>query len=661
MSNLQKSLFDYLGDSTQRCHVSPGKPEADSIDVICRAINVNNNQPGWPDRFGRALHAYINSNHCKSIRTLSLFSGAGGLDIGFSDLGFDIVESVEIENTFCETLKNNTGNGKYFSNSSVNCIDIRKYTVDHLKDIDFIIGGPPCQTFSAAGRRANGVLGTTDARGVLFKEYVRILKELSPKGFLFENVYGIVGAQGGEPWKEIIDCFSEIGYRLFYRIIDAADYGVPQHRERLIIVGLKSGSFKFPKPTHGPDSINKTPFYNAKTAVAGVVLSDEEKRIGIGGKLGNLLFDIPPGLNYSFYTEKLGHPKPIFAWRSKFSDYLYKADPDTPVRTIKASGGAYTGPFHWDNRKFSIAEHKRLQTFPDVYNISGSNQAVLKQIGNSVPPQLARMLALAIRMQVFGTSFPFKLPLLEQNEKLGFRERKRELTEVYIAKAKTALAGSAQNEIDISSVTFKNQYSVSMDEEFELTVSDKQDKEYRVSIEWDSSKIEINIRDKAYRCKKASATLDIKPALNWIISSPNVHINIYSNGIESITVAWKVFESELNKRNIKADLVQLNGYYQYQPLLSNELVMNKPAIYSEQLIKITSGIGVSNIMTTNEMSAVYAIDKVNVLDFAVFLRKLGYEIRNHKTNPQIPEDCWLIPYTFPTLTKLSVQLRKSLS
>ena len=122
-----------------------------------------------------------------------------------------------------------------------------------------------------------------------------------------------------------------------------------------------------------------------------------------------------------------------------------------------------------------------------------------------------------------------------------------------------------------------------------------------------------------------------------------------------------MFESELNKRNIKADLVQLNGYYQYQPLLSNELVMNKPTIYREQLIKVTSGIGVSNIMTTNEMSVVYAIDKVNVIDFAVFLRKLGYEIRNHKTNPQIPEDCWLIPYTFPTLTKLSVQLRKSLS
>ena len=90
----------------------------------------------------------------------------------------------------------------------------------------------------------NSVLGTTDARGVLFREYVRLLQELSPVGFLFENVYGIIGAQGGEAWKEILESFSDVGYKLYYRIVDAADYGVPQHRERLIIVGLKDGEFK---------------------------------------------------------------------------------------------------------------------------------------------------------------------------------------------------------------------------------------------------------------------------------------------------------------------------------------------------------------------------------------------------------------------------------
>lgn len=189
----------------------------------------------------------VKENNIPPIRTLSLFSGAGGLDIGFSDVGFDIVDSVEIERKFCYTLELNTGEGRRFNNSKVNCIDIREFSGKDLGKIDFIIGGPPCQTFSAAGRRANGVLGTTDARGVLFKEYVRLLEELSPKGFLFENVYGIIGAQCGEAWKEILQAFSNVGYKLFYRIVDAADYGVPQHRERLIIVGLKGWEFQISK------------------------------------------------------------------------------------------------------------------------------------------------------------------------------------------------------------------------------------------------------------------------------------------------------------------------------------------------------------------------------------------------------------------------------
>ena len=100
----------------------------------------------------------------------------------------------------------------------------------------------------------------------------------------------------------------------------------------------------------------------------------------------------------------MGHPNLVFAWRSKFSDFLYKADSYTPIRTIKAQGGQYTGPFHWNNRTFSIAGHKRLQTFPDNYDISGNKQTQLHQIGNSVPPQLARILAMSIRHQVYGTT-----------------------------------------------------------------------------------------------------------------------------------------------------------------------------------------------------------------------------------------------------------------
>ena len=182
-----------------------------TFNALCDALGCENNTPGWPDKFGCALRKWLKENNIPSIRTLSLFSGAGGLDIGFSDAGFDIIDSVEIEEKFCETLELNTGEGKQFPHSLVNCIDIREFSGKDIGHVDFIIGGPPCQTFSAAGRRANGVLGTTDARGVLFREYVRLLKELSPKGFLFENVYGIVGAQNGEAWK---DCFIELSMLL---------------------------------------------------------------------------------------------------------------------------------------------------------------------------------------------------------------------------------------------------------------------------------------------------------------------------------------------------------------------------------------------------------------------------------------------------------------
>ena len=258
------------------------KTYGDSASVICKSLGCSVNTPGWPDVFGCALRCFLRQSGDRPIRTLSLFSGAGGLDIGFADVGFKIIQSVEIEKKFCETLELNSGEGKRFQDSKVSCIDIREFSSEGLGKIDFIIGGPPCQTFSAAGRRANGVLGTTDARGMLFREYVRLLRETSPKGFLFENVYGITGAQNGEAWREIKDAFQHAGYHIFYRILDAADYGVPQHRECLIIVGLRTGSFRFPRPTHGPDSIDKTPFYNAGTAVNGVKLTEDEAKPGLG-------------------------------------------------------------------------------------------------------------------------------------------------------------------------------------------------------------------------------------------------------------------------------------------------------------------------------------------------------------------------------------------
>ena len=627
-----------------------------SFSAICDLLGCENNTPAWPDRFGEAIKRFLCSDNQTPIRTLSLFSGAGGLDIGFSDVGFEIVSSVEIEEKFCETLELNTGSGKRFEKSTVNCIDIREFTGKDLGKIDFIIGGPPCQTFSAAGRRANGVLGTTDTRGVLFREYVRLLQELSPKGFLFENVYGIVGAQNGEAWKEIIDSFSSVGYKLFYRILDAADYGVPQHRERLIIVGIREGIFKFPRPTHGPDSIDNEPFYNAETALGGVVVTESEQSNRLGGRFASLLDDIPPGLNYSFYTEEMGHPNPIFAWRSKFSDFLYKADPNTPVRTIKASGGAYTGPLHWDNRFFTYEEYKRLQTFPDDYQISGSKQIAVKQIGNSVPPQLGRMLALAIRTQVFETKFPFNLSLLEEGEELSFRKNKRDLTKIYRQKAEMAIKALKTKE---KALPDSRNYYCAIGDNFKYTEVKKANADFHIDVKWGET-LEIIVAEMPCTDEQIIEIVAKPNGDKWALDVPQVVLRVYSKKALGVTAAWKAFERELINNSIKADLVQLNGYYHSTPNFSCSAIISEEYQNGFILKSILEGENVSKIVDTTTLANSWGIEISQVMDVAEYLKSIGYEIRNNSTNPQIEEGCWLIPYAFPTLTYLSVQLWKKL-
>lgn len=626
-----------------------------AFNAICDSLGCENNTPAWPDRFGQAVGRWLALNNIPKIRTLSLFSGAGGLDIGFSDIGFDIVDSVEIERKFCDTLELNTGEGKRFINSKVNCIDIREFSGENLGKIDFIIGGPPCQTFSAAGRRANGVLGTTDARGVLFKEYVRLLQELLPKGFLFENVYGIVGAQGGKAWNEVIKAFSDVGYRLFYRILDAADYGVPQHRERMIIVGLKEGEFKFPRPTHGPDSLDAVPFYNAGVALEGVPVTETIESNKLRGRFASLLDDIPPGLNYSFYTEEMGHPNPIFAWRSKFSDFLYKADPNVPVRTIKASGGAYTGPLHWENRFFTLEEYKRLQTFPDDYQIGGNKQTAVKQIGNSVPPQLARIMAIAIRQQVFDTTFPFELSLLNASEELTFRKRKHALTEIYRKKAKDAIEGLKEEKTILPG---SHQYYCSISDIFKFSEESEEKADFFVDVFWgDLLSIIVTDKDSTY---DDEVKIMIAQNNTWGLNVNAVELIIRSNNKLAFTVAWKAFERELIDNAIKADLVQLNGYYQYEPKLVCRYLTREDTPIGRILRSVVEGEKVAQIVTTEELSATWDIAMEEVIEAAEYLKSIGYEIRNNSTNPQIEEGCWLIPYAFPTLTHLSVQLRKKL-
>ena len=367
----------------------------------------------------------------RRIPTLSLFSGGGGLDLGFHRAGFDILACVEIEDAYCDTLEANVGIGKAFPDSlSVRRIDITRFDASEFKDsgIECVIGGPPCQTFSAAGRRSGGVLGTSDTRGQLFKSYCNVISVLRPKTFVLENVYGLTGANGGRPWREIRRAFSSIGYQLHAEVIDSADYGVPQHRERLFLVGHCEGNFTFPFPTHGPDSPSGRPLVTVLDAISDLQPPKEEEYPGPGGLYGHLLPLVPKGLNYSFFTREMGHPEPVFAWRSKFHDFLYKVDPDYPCRTIKARPGKFTGPFHWKNRHFTKEELKRLQTLPDDYELVGTPNRVLEQIGNSVPPRLAQVIAISVLQQILQPAGNLEYPIRDPEFSSTFRQRQRTRT-----------------------------------------------------------------------------------------------------------------------------------------------------------------------------------------------------------------------------------------
>ena len=637
------------------------RDDKDSFTELCKNLGVERG-PRFPDRFGAALYNWAKKTILPPIRTLSLFSGAGGLDIAFHDAGFSIVSMVEIEERFVSTLNANCGKGNYFGDAETICIDIRDYHPPQQLKIDFIIGGPPCQSFSAAGRRAAGVQGTEDARGSLFEEYVRLLKHLRPRGFLFENVYGITGAGGGKAWQRISEAFSGAGYQVFFRILDAADYGVPQHRERAFIVGTQNLDFRFPCPTHGPDSPGGIPFVTAAESIIGAKVTRAEREAKVGGRYGHLLNEIPAGLNYSFFTERMGHHSPIFAWRSKFSDFLYKADPKTPIRTLKAQGGQYTGPFHWKNRPFAISELKRLQTFPEDYIIRGGKQAVIHQIGNSVPPQLGRILAISILRQVFHFDLPGPLPLLGHNERLGFRQRKRGLTSVYLDKAQVAL--SAPNERKTIRHLKNRSYRTVLTEDFIL----EKEKGAQALLHIDFVKARdawtLLVNAPFHNEKPAFAiSISPRPSHKWALDIPIVKLLGAALAEDVFTAAWKAFEAELVRFHIKADLVQLCGYYQYEPNIRCSVSYEGKSIPTKwkALTRIVEGIGTREIISLERASALWNIKQNKVLEYAKWLRSLGYEVRNRKTNPQIPAGHLLVPYSFPTLTRMSVQLRKSLT
>ena len=330
----------------------------------------------------------------KKNNVISLFSGCGGLDLGFKKAGFHTILATDVWNVACESLKLNN------AADQVICGDIRKLNFKEYKDkIDVVIGGPPCPPYSQTRHYLIGKAGGFDDEkaGFAVPEYFRAISEIEPKIFLFENVDGFTFKTYKEPMAFLKEKSEELGYNITYKIVNAANYGVPQTRKRFICIGIKKelGTFTFPKETHAENGKDhKQPW-----VTCGDILSDmdniteEEKLQRPGSKDYDLLKLVPPGENYLYFTEKKGYPNPIFKWKSRYWTFLLKLTPHRPSWTIQASFSNNQGPFHWKNRFLRIAEIKRIQTIDDNYPLAGDFKEQWRQVGNAVPSKLAYELA----------------------------------------------------------------------------------------------------------------------------------------------------------------------------------------------------------------------------------------------------------------------------
>jgi DNA (cytosine-5)-methyltransferase 1 len=349
----------------------------------------------------------------------SLFAGAGGLDLGVEAAGYRVIRAIEHDPIAVETLNRNRR--RFFSKlGNVITADITQLepiaTMTELGlnagDIDLLVGGPPCVAFSKSGFHLEYKRQGRDPRSGLLDDYVRFLKALQPKAYLMENVFGLAYQNQSRAFFERLRAGIEgEGYSFNYAVLNAADHGVPQNRQRLFAIGARDGrELRLPAATHWGEHERRVrpswasslrPHISAGQALAGLA-TEPEPQEAVNGKYGHLLAEIPPGANYLYYTKHEGHPNPLFQWRSRYWTFLLKLSPERPASTIQGQPGPYVGPFHWENRRLRVPELKRLHGFPDDYEFAGSRRDIQLQIGNAVPPPLAEVIGAAIRTQMTG-------------------------------------------------------------------------------------------------------------------------------------------------------------------------------------------------------------------------------------------------------------------
>jgi len=352
----------------------------------------------------------------KKYTCLDLFCGAGGLSLGFKQAGFEIKGAVEFDKAAMETHKRNIASDFEY------CGDIREITdeiiVSKFSGVDVIIGGPPCQGFSGLNRRNKDY---SDPRNMLFLEYIRFVRLLKPKVILIENVRQILTAKNGEIKNAICELLDELGYDTTYKVVDASDYGVPQARRRAIFIGTRKEGKKYTFEYLDKNKQVKTTVYDAISDIAEIedkvlkntsadhYVLDEAKTAYqrlMRNKSEGILYNhlmyypaknvqemisyVPQGGNWRNVPEGLfkSHRE------NRQSNYLRRLEYDKQSITIDTGHNVYFHPIY--PRVPTIRESARIQSFPDDYIFYGNKGQQFRQVGNAVPPLLAKALAMSI-------------------------------------------------------------------------------------------------------------------------------------------------------------------------------------------------------------------------------------------------------------------------
>jgi len=317
----------------------------------------------------------------KQLSLVSLFAGAGGMDIGFEKAGFKTVWANEYDKTIAPSYQ------KYFPKTKFDGRSIRDIPDTDLPEtVTGVIGGPPCQSWSEAGARR----GIEDPRGKLFFEYLRVIKRTKPTFFVAENVHGLIHARNMESFKQIIKLFESEGYIVSWKLLKASDYGVPQDRERVFIVGYHQSlnkTFKFPEPL------------KAKTTLRDAIGDLAKLKIGATKKVKNHEF-MDSGYSPIFMSRNRVRGWDEQSYTILATDRHIPFHPQAP-KMVKVEGQELLEFAHGHESKYrrlTIRECARIQTFPDNYEFVYTHMRnAYKMIGNAVPVDLAYWVAKTIK------------------------------------------------------------------------------------------------------------------------------------------------------------------------------------------------------------------------------------------------------------------------